>query len=71
MTYALIDTFKGRNSPYTAKPVHIMLFRQFNPKTLVDIYKVELISGSKHEIYDDLCHSEAIRKFEANKEWWA
>lgn len=71
MSYALIDSFKGRNSPFTAKPVHGLLFRNFNPKTLVDIYKVELISGSKHEIYDNLCHSEAIHKFEANKKWWA
>lgn len=67
----LIDTFKGRNSPFTAKPVHIMLFRQFNPKTLQDKYKVELVSGNKHEIYDNLTHSAAVAKFEANKTWWA
>lgn len=71
MSYSLIDSFEGRCSPHTAKPVIILLFRNFNPKTLVDTYKVELVSGSKHEIYDNLCHSEAIRKFEANKKWWA
>jgi len=71
MSYALIDSFTGRSSPFTAKPVHVLLFRNFNPKTLQDVYKLELVSGSKHEVYDNLCHSQAIARFESNKRWWA
>lgn len=71
MSYALIDSFKGRNSPYTAKPVHGLLFRNFNPKTLRDVYKVELVSGSKHEIYENLTPAVARTKFESNKRWWS
>lgn len=67
----LIEKFTGRESPATKLPVTILLFRQFDAKTLIDIYKVELISGSKHEVYDNLCRSEAIHKFEANKKWWS
>lgn len=66
----LIDSFKGRHSPYTAKPVWVLLFRQFDAKTFIDRYKVELVSGSKHEVFDNLTHSAAIAKFEANKIWW-
>lgn len=71
MSYALIDSFKGRNSPHTAKPVHVLLFRNFNPKTLRDVYKVELVSGSKHEIYENLTSAVARTKFESNKRWWS
>ena len=71
MTYALIDSFKGRDSPLTAQPVHILLFRNFNPQTLQDTYKVELVSGNKHEIYRNLCYSQAIAKFQSNVRWWS
>lgn len=70
MSYALIDSFTGRCSPHTAKPVHGLLFRNFNPKTLQDVYKLELVSGSKHEIYENLTPAVARTKFEANKRWW-
>ena len=66
----LIDTFKGRCSPFTAKPVYVLLFRQFDAKTLIDRYKVELVSGKKHEVFDNLCYSQALAKFESNKKWW-
>lgn len=71
MNYALVDSFTGRNSPHTAKPVQILLLRNFNQKTLQDTYKLELVSGSKHEIYENLTPSVAKTKFEANKKWWA
>lgn len=71
MNYALIDSFKGRNSPHTAKPVHVLLFRNFNPKTLQDVYRLELVSGRKHEIFENLTPAIAKTKFEANKKWWS
>lgn len=70
MSYALIESFKGRNSPYTAKPVFVLMFRNFNPQTLQDVYKVELVSGSKHEIYENLTHSQAVTKYKSNCHWW-
>lgn len=70
MSYALIESFKGRNSPYTAKPVHVLMFRNFNPHTLQDVYKVELVSGSKHEIYENLTRSQAEAKYKSNCSWW-
>lgn len=71
MSYSLIDSFAGRCSQHTAKPVHVLLFRNFDPKTLRDVYKLELVSGNKHEIYENLTPAVAISRFEANKKWWA
>lgn len=68
---ALIDKFTGRTSPVTHQPVHVLLFRLFNPKTLQDVYKVEFVSGSKHEIYDNLTHNQAVSKYEAALRWWS
>lgn len=67
---ALIDSFVGRASPVTCKPVHVSLWRFFNPKTLQDVYKVEFVSGSKHEVYDKLTHSQAMSRFQAAQRWW-
>lgn len=68
---ALIDKFIGRTSPVTKHPVTIKLFRLFNPKTLQDVYKVEFISGNKHEVYDKLSYNQAMSKYQAAKRWWS
>jgi hypothetical protein len=71
MSYALIESFTGRCSQHTDKPVHVLLFRNFDPKTLRDVYKLELMSGRKHEVYENLTPDIAKAKFEANKRWWS
>lgn len=68
---ALLDKFVGRASPVTCKPVVVTLWRCFNPKTLQDVYKVEFVSGSKHEVYDQLTHNQAMSKYQAAMRWWA
>ena len=67
---ALIDSFVGRASPVTCRPVVVSLWRLFNPKTLQDVYKVEFVSGSKHEVYDQLTHAQAMSKYQDAKRWW-
>lgn len=68
--YALVDEFKGRNSPFTNQPVKVSLWRQFNAKTLIDKFVIVLESAYQREEIHDLSPSKAYDKFDRLKKWW-
>ena len=68
--YALIDAFKGRNSPVTKQPVHMSLWRLFNQKTLQDVFLIVLESAWKREEVHNLSPRQAQDKWERLKRWW-
>ena len=68
--YALVDTFKGRNSPVTNQPVTMTLWRLFDRNKLQDIFLIVLESAYQREELHDLSPSKARDKWERLKKWW-
>lgn len=68
---ALIDTWTGRCNPVTKQPVVMRLYRFFDASTLKDIFMIELESGAKKEVLENLSPASARQKWESNKKWWA
>lgn len=67
---AVVDTFTGRCSPYTGAPVVVELLRQFDQKTLEDVWALRFSSGAQEEYYDGLTYNQAISKWRYAEAWW-